>query len=146
MLFFNTSTRTHTRALQLRTYERLTKLTVAERSLSRWENVQPGDCIVCFNKANIFSVSRELERRGHQAAVIYGSLSPGAKLAQAAKFNDPSNPCKVRALSPLLPLLYFTLLYSTPLYFTLFYFSLTRTHAAHMQIRLLLLYENTLVI
>lgn len=28
-------------------------------------------------------------------AVIYGSLPPNTKLAQAAKFNDPNNPCKV---------------------------------------------------
>lgn len=28
-------------------------------------------------------------------AVIYGSLPPGTKLAQAAKFNDPKNSCKV---------------------------------------------------
>lgn len=28
-------------------------------------------------------------------AVIYGSLPPNTKLAQAAKFNDPNNPCKI---------------------------------------------------
>lgn len=28
-------------------------------------------------------------------AVIYGSLPPNTKLAQAAKFNDPNNSCKI---------------------------------------------------
>lgn len=40
-------------------------------------NVLPGDCIVCFNKNDIFSVSLELEKRGYECAVIYGSLPPG---------------------------------------------------------------------
>lgn len=33
--------------------------------------------------------------RGKEVAVIYGGLPPGTKLAQAAKFNDPNNSCKV---------------------------------------------------
>lgn len=33
--------------------------------------------------------------RGKEVAVIYGGLPPGTKLAQAAKFNDPDNSCKV---------------------------------------------------
>lgn len=32
---------------------------------------------------------------GKEVAVIYGGLPPGTKLAQAAKFNDVSNSCKV---------------------------------------------------
>lgn len=33
--------------------------------------------------------------RGKEVAVIYGSLPPNTKLAQAAKFNDPNNTCKI---------------------------------------------------
>lgn len=33
--------------------------------------------------------------RGQEVAVIYGSLPPGTKLAQANKFNDPNSSCKV---------------------------------------------------
>lgn len=58
-------------------------------------NVQAGDCIVCFNKNDIYSVSRAIEATGKEVAVIYGGLPPGTKLAQAAKFNDPDNSCKV---------------------------------------------------
>ena len=50
---------------------------------------------MCFNKNDIYSVSRGLERLGKEVAVIYGSLPPNTKLAMAAKFNDPSDQCKV---------------------------------------------------
>lgn len=32
---------------------------------------------------------------GHKVAVIYGSLPPGTKIAQAARFNDVNDPCKI---------------------------------------------------
>lgn len=57
--------------------------------------MQSGDCIVCFSKNDIYSVSRGIEAIGKEVAVIYGGLPPGTKLAQAAKFNDPNNSCKV---------------------------------------------------
>lgn len=50
--------------------------------------------VYCFIKMH-FQVSRGLEERGHETAVIYGGLPPGTKLAQAQKFNDPENSCKL---------------------------------------------------
>lgn len=81
--------------LEIRNYKRLTELTVEDSALTTLDKVQPGDCIVCFSKNDIYSVSREIEARGREVAVIYGTLPPGTKLAQAAKFNDPNNSCKV---------------------------------------------------
>lgn len=81
--------------LEVRSYKRLTELKVEDSSLGSLDNVMPGDCIVCFNKNDIYSVSRAIEQRGHEVAVIYGSLPPGTKLAQANKFNDPESSCKV---------------------------------------------------
>ncbi|XP_038213774.1 ATP-dependent RNA helicase SUV3 homolog, mitochondrial isoform X2 [Zerene cesonia] len=81
--------------MEIRTYKRLTELKVEDSSLGSLDNVKPGDCIVCFNKNDIYSVSRAIEQRGHEVAVIYGSLPPGTKLAQANKFNDPESSCKV---------------------------------------------------
>ncbi|KAH8295033.1 hypothetical protein KR018_006286 [Drosophila ironensis] len=81
--------------VEVRNYERLTELTVENTALGSLDNVVPGDCIVCFNKNDIYTVSREIETRGKEVAVIYGGLPPGTKLAQAAKFNDPANSCKV---------------------------------------------------
>ncbi|EDW81570.1 uncharacterized protein Dwil_GK10952 [Drosophila willistoni] len=81
--------------VEVRRYDRLTELTVENTALGSLDNVRPGDCIVCFSKHDIYTVSREIEARGKEVAVIYGGLPPGTKLAQAAKFNDPENSCKV---------------------------------------------------
>ncbi|XP_026465401.1 ATP-dependent RNA helicase SUV3 homolog, mitochondrial-like [Ctenocephalides felis] len=81
--------------LEVRNYKRLTNLTVEDSALCSLDNVQPGDCIVCFSKNDIYSVSRAIESRGREVAVIYGGLPPGTKLAQAAKFNDTKNSCKI---------------------------------------------------
>lgn len=81
--------------VEIRSYKRLTELDVEDSALCSLDNVQAGDCIVCFSKNDIYAVSREIESRGKEVAVIYGGLPPGTKLAQAAKFNDPNNSCKV---------------------------------------------------
>lgn len=41
------------------------------------DNLRPGDCIVCFSKNDIYSISRQIEAKGLECAVIYGSLPPG---------------------------------------------------------------------
>lgn len=46
-------------------------------ALESLDNLRPGDCIVCFSKNDIYSVSRQVEARGLECAVIYGSLPPG---------------------------------------------------------------------
>lgn len=81
--------------VEVRRYKRLTPLEIEETALGSLDNVVAGDCIVCFSKSDIYSVSRAIEARGMEVGVIYGSLPPGTKLAQAAKFNDVENPCKV---------------------------------------------------
>lgn len=60
--------------LQVRRYKRLTDLTIEDYALQTLDNVHPGDCIVCFSKRDIHQVTREIERRGHEVAVIYGGL------------------------------------------------------------------------
>ncbi|XP_019339926.1 ATP-dependent RNA helicase SUPV3L1, mitochondrial isoform X1 [Alligator mississippiensis] len=81
--------------VEVRNYKRLTPVTVLDYALESLNNLRPGDCIVCFSKADIYSVSRQIEAQGLECAVIYGSLPPGTKLAQAKKFNDPDDPCKI---------------------------------------------------
>ena len=81
--------------MDVRTYKRLTTLVKDDKAVERLEDVQPGDCIVCFNKKDIYGVSRGLEKLGIECAVIYGSLPPGTKLSMAARFNNPSDSCKV---------------------------------------------------
>ncbi|XP_003746157.2 ATP-dependent RNA helicase SUV3 homolog, mitochondrial [Galendromus occidentalis] len=81
--------------IEVRNYERLTPLVVEKEALRSLSNLQPGDCVVCFNKNDIYTVSLEIERMDKQCAIIYGSLSPGTKSAQSEKFNDPDHPCKI---------------------------------------------------
>lgn len=50
-------------------------------------------CVLLFLFIQAFYII--LYFRGHEVAVIYGSLPPGTKLAQANKFNDPESSCKV---------------------------------------------------
>jgi len=45
-----------------------------------FKNILPGDCIVCFSKKDIFTITRQLEARGIEFAVIYGTLPPGKLL------------------------------------------------------------------
>jgi ATP-dependent RNA helicase SUPV3L1/SUV3 len=80
---------------KVRNYERLTPLNIQNVELGTLDNVQPGDCIVCFSKNDIYTVVSSLEKKGHEVAVIYGSMPPGVKLAQAARFNDPDDRCKL---------------------------------------------------
>ncbi|KAK1130715.1 hypothetical protein K0M31_018828 [Melipona bicolor] len=82
-------------SVEIKEYKRLTSLEIEESALCSLKNIQPGDCIVCFSRNDIFLVSNVIEKMGHKVAVIYGSLPPGTKLAQAARFNDPNDPCKV---------------------------------------------------
>ncbi|XP_034944631.1 ATP-dependent RNA helicase SUV3 homolog, mitochondrial [Chelonus insularis] len=81
--------------VEVRRYKRLTELEIQEQALTTLKNVEPGDCIVCFSKNDIYTVSRKLEQLNIEVAVIYGGLPPNTKLSQAAKFNDPEHPCKV---------------------------------------------------
>ncbi|XP_061084870.1 ATP-dependent RNA helicase SUPV3L1, mitochondrial [Conger conger] len=76
-------------------YKRLTPFSVLDQAVETLDNLRPGDCIVCFSKNDIYSLSRQIEGRGQECAVIYGSLPPGTKLSQAKKFNDPEDPCKI---------------------------------------------------
>ncbi|KAM6943607.1 ATP-dependent RNA helicase SUPV3L1, mitochondrial [Xenentodon cancila] len=81
--------------VQVHTYQRLTPFLVLNHAVESLDNLRPGDCIVCFSKNDIYSISRQIEARGQECAVIYGSLPPGTKLSQAKKFNDPDDPCKI---------------------------------------------------
>ncbi|ESO97005.1 hypothetical protein LOTGIDRAFT_115298 [Lottia gigantea] len=81
--------------VEVKEYERLTKLTYLKKAVGSLYQIQPGDCIVCFRKNDIFNISRKLEMSGREVAVVYGALPPGTKIAQAERFNDPEDPCKI---------------------------------------------------
>lgn len=80
--------------LEVVRYNRLTPLVIEDKPLGDLKNVRSGDCIVCFTKDSVYNVSMALEKLGHDVAVVYGTLPPGAKLAQCKKFNTLEE-CKV---------------------------------------------------
>lgn len=81
--------------VEVQEYERRSPLTVSTHGLGDLRYLEDGDAIVCFSRKAIFNITKQLERMGISCAVIYGDLPPGAKLAQAAKFNDPNDPVNV---------------------------------------------------
>lgn len=76
-------------------YKRLTGLKVLDQPLGSLSNLQPGDCVVCFSKADIYNVTFAIEQMGKECAVIYGALPPGTKSNQCMRFNNPDDPCKI---------------------------------------------------
>jgi ATP-dependent RNA helicase SUPV3L1/SUV3 len=66
--------------IEVRNYQRLTPLTVEDHELGTFDKLLPGDCIVCFNKNDIYQTVSLLEKKGHEVAVVYGSMPPGVKL------------------------------------------------------------------
>ena len=81
---------------EVRRYERFSELNVLDYSLASshselgsFQNVQAGDCIVCFSRKDIFAVKREIERSTRlRCCVIYGALPPETRSSQARLFND----------------------------------------------------------
>ncbi|CAD5221350.1 unnamed protein product [Bursaphelenchus xylophilus] len=81
--------------VEVREYERKSPYHISTHALKNVNNVQDGDCIVCFNRKHILAVTRQLERLNIPCAVIYGAMPPQTKLDQAARFNDPDDATNV---------------------------------------------------
>ena len=75
---------------ELRKYNRLSTLKIADQSLKGdYSEIQPGDCVVAFSRADIFSIRRQIERlTPYKCAVIYGALPPETRSTQARLFNE----------------------------------------------------------
>lgn len=61
--------------VEVRRYDRLTELTVESTALGSLDNVVAGDCIVCFSKHDIYTVSREIEARSVKLIHIIQMIS-----------------------------------------------------------------------
>ena len=79
--------------VKLHTYERLSPLKTADRSLDGWfGNLRNGDCLVAFSRKAIHGLKKSIqEKTGLRCAVIYGNLPPETRAEQAKLFNDPSS-------------------------------------------------------
>jgi ATP-dependent RNA helicase SUPV3L1/SUV3 len=81
--------------LKVHEYKRLNPLKCMSTSLDGdISNLQKGDAVVCFSVMGIHAMKKTIETRtGKRVAMIYGSLPPETRAAQAAMFNDPDNDC-----------------------------------------------------
>ncbi|KAK5200177.1 RNA helicase [Exophiala xenobiotica] len=79
--------------LQVHEYKRLNPLKVMTKSLGGdLKNLRKADCIVTFSVMNIHALKKQIELdTGRHCAIVYGSLPPETRAAQAALFNDPDN-------------------------------------------------------
>jgi ATP-dependent RNA helicase SUPV3L1/SUV3 len=75
---------------ELKRYDRLSTLQIAERSLEGdYSKIEPGDCVVAFSRADIFSIKTEIERlTPYKCCTVYGQLPPETRTAQARLFNE----------------------------------------------------------
>mmetsp|Transcript_29192 Transcript_29192/g.38387 ORF Transcript_29192/g.38387 Transcript_29192/m.38387 type:complete len:584 (+) Transcript_29192:508-2259(+) len=78
---------------KLQDYERMTPLEIQNESLQgNYSNVQPGDCVVAFSRADIYSIKHEIEATTpHRCCVVYGALPSETRSQQAKLFNDPNS-------------------------------------------------------
>lgn len=75
-------------------YERLSPLHVLPHSLSSsLASVRHGDCVVAFSRRELYELKGKLEQSsGQRCAIVYGSLPPEIRQAQASLFNGPGEP------------------------------------------------------
>ena len=87
--------------LIVHTYERLSPLSVSRHSLDGdLSRIQPGDCLVAFSRREIFSLKQRVEEAsGLECCMVYGSLPPETRSAQAKDFNDPGTSSQVLVAS-----------------------------------------------
>lgn len=76
--------------IQYTYFNLITKRRINETSLrGDYTKVQPGDCIVAFSKADIFSIKRQIESgTPYKCAIIYGQLPSETRSTQARLFNE----------------------------------------------------------
>jgi ATP-dependent RNA helicase SUPV3L1/SUV3 len=73
-------------------YERLSPLEVMDKPLRGLQDLQKGDCVVCFSILQIQKMKVRIERMtGRKAAIVYGGLPAEIRAHQAHMFNDPNN-------------------------------------------------------
>ncbi|KAH3782536.1 hypothetical protein DPMN_160453, partial [Dreissena polymorpha] len=82
-------------SFEVKRYSRLTKLEYLDQELGSLDNVRAGDCIVCFNKRDIYNIMTKLRERNINVSVIYGNQPPGTKINQSRQFNDPNSNCNI---------------------------------------------------
>ncbi len=53
---------------------------------SGYEDLRPGDALICFSRKSVLSTAALLEKNGFKASVIYGALPPEARRNEVSKY------------------------------------------------------------
>ncbi|KFG51217.1 putative helicase [Toxoplasma gondii p89] len=70
-----------------RVYQRLSPISVDAGPVARLEDLETGDCLLCFTRLDVLRLKRKLELLGFHVCAVYGHLPPAIKQRQARKFN-----------------------------------------------------------
>lgn len=73
--------------LEVREYERMTKLLVEENTLTLGE-LERSDALIVFSRRNALRYKADLERLNFKVSIVYGRLSPEVRREQARKFDE----------------------------------------------------------
>uniref|UniRef100_A0A1J3GJ87 RNA helicase n=1 Tax=Noccaea caerulescens TaxID=107243 RepID=A0A1J3GJ87_NOCCA len=78
--------------VEVHTYERLSPLVALKVPVQSVSDIKTGDCLVTFSRKKIYAYKKIIEKPGkHLCSVVYGSLPPETRTAQATRFNDETN-------------------------------------------------------
>ncbi|CAF2073412.1 BnaC01g22760D [Brassica napus] len=78
--------------VEVLTYERLSPLVPLKVPVRSVSDIKTGDCLVTFSRKDIYRHKNTIEKAGkHLCSVVYGSLPPETRTAQATRFNDATN-------------------------------------------------------
>jgi ATP-dependent RNA helicase SUPV3L1/SUV3 len=72
--------------LEIRNYERMTKLVVEDRPITLTQ-LKKSDALIVFSRRNALKYKYDLEQVGFKVSIIYGMLSPEVRREQARKFD-----------------------------------------------------------
>ncbi|MBC7539802.1 MAG: hypothetical protein H7281_13355 [Bacteriovorax sp.] len=72
--------------LEIRNYERMTKLIVEDRPITLTQ-LKKSDALIVFSRRNALKYKYDLEQVGFKVSIIYGMLSPEVRREQARKFD-----------------------------------------------------------
>ena len=68
-------------------HERLAPLTY-KGQCNGYEDLSPGDALICFSRKSVLSTAALLEKNGFKASVIYGALPPEARRNEVRKYTS----------------------------------------------------------
>ncbi len=73
---------------EIRRYERMTPLVVQTKKFAFPQDVQDGDALIVFSKANVHGVAAELQRNDISCSIIYGALPYNVRHEEARRFAE----------------------------------------------------------